>query len=287
MAAFMLLQSSILGADPGKDYAAWLREWWANMPRNYSLEYEEVFNRKKPLKMTFEYFGDSDHRLCVTSDSRMPTKEYRVFLNPEYAASIESSNLSEPVWHVKEFASRRSDNFSTLETSLDTAAEFLGSPTMFDHPNSFEVSESVVDQDMTRQIVYTFEKHSMSKARDPSQLIATLDQSMGWVPREIKKTEFGGITSRVQIGGWYQRGDHSLFRNVTTFVQMPGSEKEVLHSKQEWEFSQSDARRRAECYLDFYDLPEPSGSDGPWRVLVFVCAVVLSAIGYLLIRRSV
>ena len=279
---------TLAATTPKDDFVSWYREWSTNLPRTYKTTYKQIFKHpaNSPLVMTISDWQSGEYRLC-SIDNSDTKRAYRSFSNNRYGASIESTSDAGPIWTLRKYAPRGERGFQKI---LEAGSEplLLGPSTIFDTNVSTRIVESDGANPEARQVEISFPKDASTKPRDPQTIVATLAPSVGWMPTEIKISEFGGASTRKVIDGWRAMGEAWVYNRVTSYYKPSKSEAEVIHSIQDWEFVQAEQQRdhEAECFLRFYGLPEPAGSDWLWRALIFVAAAVLLSMGYVLLKRQ-
>lgn len=273
---------------PKDDFVSWYRDWSTNVPQTYKTTYKQFFKHPAdlPLIMTISNWVDGEYRLC-SIDNSDTKRSYRTFSNRMYGASIETGTEAGQPWALRKYALRDSPSFQKI-MEAGTDPLLLGPATIFDKQSRVKTLGPPDTKTGAIQVEISFPRDASSKPRDMQSIVATLDPSVEWMPTEIKIMEFGGAVDRKVISGWRQLGNVWIYDKITSYYRPSSSEAEVVHSVQDWDFSEAEERRdhKAECYLKFYDLPEPAGSEWPWRVLVFVVAIILLSLGYVLLRRA-
>jgi len=290
---FFCLEPRALAESPRDDFAKWYARWVDRVPGTYEHTYTEFFGEKKdnPLIMTISRWVEPPYVLCAVTNSKKE-QEFRFIENADYCASIASALKVGSSWSVSDFVGRHDSRYpersAKLARSFGGEPKFLGSGEIFERPHSVKASESGDEGARTAIVVFSFSKDSSSKPRDPTELTVSLDESVGWMPTEIREAEVGGITTRTVLDGWHRAGDTWLYTHVSAFIQMTSSDEESLHSTRQWDFAPEDSasNRQDECFLSYYDLAEPAQPRSPWWIIVpCLVSVLLLVVGYLVLRR--
>jgi hypothetical protein len=274
-------------ASPREDFVAWYREWLEAVPKSYSKTSKEFINRKREAPLTFKTsnWSDGEHRIYIVEDLENDLT-YRLLVNPKYAASIETPTEHESSWSLDRVAFRGERDFRSVIGDFDTP-EFLDPAVTTDTP-FVQTSESGVNGRKLAEVAISFPQNKTGKPRYPKRIVVVLDGTLDYMPIEVRETEFGGIRTRKTISGWHSADGIWRYKHITTHMQTPETGKEVLHSTEDWNFAANQypkLERQNECSLRYYGLPEPGVRGFAWRGVGFVIAVLLSVIGYFLMRK--